>query len=82
MVFVLWPCVCFCLQAVSLFMMDDLDGVACIFGVINFDDLRQPDCFAFERSTLCTLAISCEDIRYLMLRQRNLMNFEDFTLDR
>ena len=63
-------------------MIDDLDGVACICGVIIFAVLRQPDCFAFECNTLCTLAISCEDIRYLMLRQGNLINFEHFTLDR
>ena len=63
-------------------MIDDLDGVACIQDVIIFDVLRQPDCFAFECNRLCTLDISCEDISYLMQRQGNLFNFEDFTLDR
>ena len=52
-------------------MIGDLDGVACILGVIIFAVLRQPDCFAFD---LCTFVISCEDIRYLMLRLGNFIN--------
>ena len=83
-VFVVKPSVCFCLQVMCRFMVDDLDGVACIFGnTFLLAILWWPDRSALGCGcgALRALAVGCVDVRFLVIRQDNLVDLEDLDLD-
>ena len=65
-------------------VIDYLDVVPCVFGsTFLLSVLRRPGRSALERgcSALGTLAVSCMDIRYLVIRQGDLVDLEDLDLD-
>ena len=72
MVFVVKPSVCFSLQVMCRVVIDYLDVVPCIFGsTFLLAVLRWPNRSALGRgyNTFGTLALSCMDIRYLVIRR-------------